>query len=84
MFSESKHIHIKIKQASKNLSISNTKNSLRLDWLKIRESLLLHFLITLITEFSRRRKDSYIDNFFLERPSMNRLFKNQTFGMENI
>jgi hypothetical protein len=55
MFSESKHVLIKIKQASKNYAsviprkdLDNIGNALRLDWSKIKGPILLHPPVTLI------------------------------------
>jgi hypothetical protein len=54
IFFESKPIHVKTKQANKNLCIGNPKknldnivNALRLDWSKIKDLILLHPLVPL-------------------------------------
>jgi hypothetical protein len=44
-------------------------------WLKIKDPVFLHPPVSLITEVSGRRKNSYFDNTLLERASIIKLIK---------
>jgi hypothetical protein len=90
MFSESRPVRVKTKQASKNLCISNTKKGSR----QHRECPKIGLVknkrfptstssdsldFESITEVSRRRKNSYIDSSFLERPSTDKSLKKPNY-----